>query len=188
MLDAGEAQARGVELNVAGDAFEVTGIGGTLAGDRHRLVAAVKHISAPPPPKVPRLGKSLQRHFRSNRGGSNAGGNPGIAVCGLQREALGGAVAGDSAGDHGAGAAAANRSGLPVSPRPLAGRAGGGIHENVRGDAGGDSRASRLRGRGVADCAAKAERGVTFISRLATCKYLDRDDVVAQVLVKLKVP
>ncbi len=36
--------------------------------------------------------------------------------------------------------------------------------------------------------AAKAERGVTFLGRLATYKYLDMDDVVAQVLVKLKVP
>lgn len=33
--------------------------------------------------------------------------------------------------------------------------------------------------------AAKAERGVTFLGRLATYKYLDMDDVVAQVMVKL---
>lgn len=33
--------------------------------------------------------------------------------------------------------------------------------------------------------AAKAERGVTFLGRLATYKYLDMDDVVAQVMTKL---
>lgn len=33
--------------------------------------------------------------------------------------------------------------------------------------------------------AAKVERGVTFVGRLATYKYLDMDDVVAQVMVKL---
>lgn len=33
--------------------------------------------------------------------------------------------------------------------------------------------------------AAKAERGVSFLGRLATYKYLDMDDVVAQVMVKL---
>lgn len=33
--------------------------------------------------------------------------------------------------------------------------------------------------------AAKLERGVTFVGRLATYKYLDMDDVVAQVMVKL---
>nr|WP_226895148.1 UDP-galactopyranose mutase [Luteolibacter marinus] len=33
--------------------------------------------------------------------------------------------------------------------------------------------------------AAKAERGVTFVGRLATYKYLDRDDVVVQVVAKV---
>lgn len=33
--------------------------------------------------------------------------------------------------------------------------------------------------------AARVERGVTFVGRLATYKYLDMDDVVAQVMVKL---
>jgi UDP-galactopyranose mutase len=32
---------------------------------------------------------------------------------------------------------------------------------------------------------AEAEKNVTFVGRLATYKYLDMDDVVAQVMVKL---
>lgn len=66
----------------------------------------------------------------------------------LQREALGYPVGENPTVNHRAGAAAAGGTGQPLPSGPLAGRASGRLHQNVRGDAGRDSGAPRLR-RGV---------------------------------------